>query len=510
MSTPTWAKAPALGVGMTYLPGLESLLETAGDLLDFVEVEPETLWVTDRAGGITRQEAAHDWLTTQARPLVLHGVGSAIGGCAPLTPRDARELRRDAQRLSAVWLSEHLAFQNYTDAAGWQPTGFFLPPLQTEASIRQAVAQLQQRKRELGLPVAFETGVNYLRPQPGEMADGEFWARLAEEADVGILLDLHNLWTNERNGRDRVEDVLAALPLERVVELHVAGGEARRGYWLDAHTRLAPAPVLDLARELVPRCPSLRGINLELLGEGILAHEIPMHNILAQLGDLQAIWTTRARATRPRVASSLPAAGTPAVGSATEDAQQRAQAALPDPMTWESMVGRAVHRRSLRPGPLAARLEADPGLHLLRDLTDAARRGQLVAALPLTFRELFARGDATADQRAADYLRACLPARSATEEAHAFVRHAEARNWRLTAELAQLELLELAVQQDGEARTFDASLDLVPLIQNLRQGRKPGRRPKPRAVRITLEPEHPAAPAAKLSSRRQARALRPA
>jgi uncharacterized protein (UPF0276 family) len=481
---------------MTYLPGLESLLETAGDLLDFVEVEPETLWVLDRVGGVTRQEAAHDWLTTQARPLVLHGVGSAIGGCAPLTLRDARELRRDAQRLSAVWLSEHLAFQNYADATGWQPTGFFLPPIQTEASIRQAVSQLQQRKRELGPPVAFETGVNYLRPQPGEMTDGEFWARLADEADVGILLDLHNLWTNERNGRDRVEDVLAALPLERVVELHVAGGEARRGYWLDAHTRLAPAPVLELARELVPHCPSLRGINLELLGEGILAHQIPLHSILAQLGDLQAIWTTRANAPRPR--TSVPSINTP-----------REREALPEPMAWESMVGRAVHRRSLRPGPLAARLEADPGLHLLRELTDAARRGQLVAALPLTFRELFARGDAIADQRAADYLRACLPARSATEEAHAFVRHAEARSWRLTAELAQFELLELAVQQDGETRTFDASFDLVPLIQNLRQGRKPGRRPKPRAVRITLEPEHPAAPAAKLSSRRQARALRP-
>ena len=82
---------------------------------------------------------------------------------------------------------------------------------------------------------------DYLRPRPGELGDGEFFAAVAEQADCGILLDLHNLWCNERDGRQPVRDVLAELRLERVWEVHLAGGEELVGYLLDAHSPLPGA-----------------------------------------------------------------------------------------------------------------------------------------------------------------------------------------------------------------------------------------------------------------------------
>jgi uncharacterized protein len=69
------------------------------------------------------------------------------------------------------------------------------PPLYVEA--------VQRLRNELGVPLAVETGVNYLRPRRDELPDGEFMAALAEDADCGILLDLHNVYCNERNGRAR-------------------------------------------------------------------------------------------------------------------------------------------------------------------------------------------------------------------------------------------------------------------------------------------------------------------
>ena len=85
------------------------------------------------------------------------------------------------------------------------------------------------------LPFLIETGVNYLQPRPGELSDGAYIASVADSSDCAILLDLHNLLANERNGREPVSDVLSDLPLERVLEVHITGGFEFDGYYLDAH-----------------------------------------------------------------------------------------------------------------------------------------------------------------------------------------------------------------------------------------------------------------------------------
>ena len=48
------------------------------------------------------------------------------------------------------------------------------------------------------------------------MSDGAFVARIAEEADCGILLDLHNIYCNERNGRITLDAFLADLPMNNL------------------------------------------------------------------------------------------------------------------------------------------------------------------------------------------------------------------------------------------------------------------------------------------------------
>ena len=78
-------------------------------------------------------------------------------------------------------------------------------------------------------PFAVEIGVNYLRRRSDELSDGEFVTKVVEGANCGIILDLHNLWTNEMNGRQSIEDFLRQIPLERVWEIHLAGGYEEDG-----------------------------------------------------------------------------------------------------------------------------------------------------------------------------------------------------------------------------------------------------------------------------------------
>lgn len=60
--------------------------------------------------------------------------------------------------------------------------------------------------------------------------------RVVESADCGLLLDLHDLFANALNGRQSLDEFLDLAPLDRVWEVHLAGGMEVDGFWLDAHS----------------------------------------------------------------------------------------------------------------------------------------------------------------------------------------------------------------------------------------------------------------------------------
>src|SRR5262249_25277596 len=176
---------------------------------------------------------------------LLHGVGQPFGGTADDPTEYLPLLRHMADRLDPAWVSEHLSFNRVWRTDHVQEAGFLLPPPQHAAAARVAAANIRRYGQGLARPVAFETGVNYLRPEKDHMPDGAYFRAVAEEADCGILLDLHNLWCNERNRRQRVVDALEQMPLHRVWEIHFAGGTLRDGFWLDGHSGAIPPEIVD-------------------------------------------------------------------------------------------------------------------------------------------------------------------------------------------------------------------------------------------------------------------------
>ena len=256
---------PDLGVGIVYFPGLDALFRANASLVDVIEIEPQTLWRCRAAG---RYEADRDVVAGIAalpqRKLV-HGVGCPVGGSVPPEEEQIALFVEAICDFGAPWASEHLSFNRAYGKAGAFNAGFLLPPLQTPDGAEAAAASARALATRLPVPFAVETGVNYLRRRDGEMSDGAFVAAVAEDADCGILLDLHNLWANQRNGRQPVREFLSEIPLERVWEVHLAGGFPYAGYWLDAHSGAMPPELAELARELVPLLPNVHAILFEML-----------------------------------------------------------------------------------------------------------------------------------------------------------------------------------------------------------------------------------------------------
>lgn len=260
-----------LGVGLVATAGLDKLWEEVADLVQVVEVEPQTLWDRRPGGGWELQEPGFAWLSGLPVPRIAHGVGFPVGGTTAPDPAGVGLAATSAVRLSACHWSEHLSF-NTVSQAGWTlHAGFLLPPCQTWAGVEAAAAHVGEYRRRLDIPFLVETGVNYLRPAPGELSDGAFVAHVVERADCGILLDLHNAWVNQRNGRQTVAGLVDELPLERVLEVHLAGGFQLGDHYLDAHSGPVADELLELAAGVLPRLANLRAVVFETLPEDLVA-----------------------------------------------------------------------------------------------------------------------------------------------------------------------------------------------------------------------------------------------
>ena len=100
------------------------------------------------------------------------------------------------------------------------------------------------------------------------------------------MFDLYNFHCNAVNlGFDPLE-ALSRLRLDRVVQVHLAGGSTHDGFLMDVHSDVVPEPVWELLEWLVPRAPNLAGISYELLEEARVRPE----DVGRQLERARAVW----------------------------------------------------------------------------------------------------------------------------------------------------------------------------------------------------------------------------
>jgi uncharacterized protein len=458
---------------MVYFPALAEAYRHCQRRLDLLEVEPQTLWKRE-GEALEPDDAAFEQLSRLPGHRLAHGVGMPLADVVDPDPHQQRAWVDTLHRINPLWVSEHLAFMRVptdtTDPSRSEHSGFLLPPLQSEDTVALAVQRIRQLRNLSHCPVAFENPTNYLRPQPGEMPDGEFLARVALEADCGILLDVHNLYCNQLNGRGSMQSVLAALPLDRIWELHLAGGESRDGFWLDAHSGMVPPEVIALCREWIPRMPHLRALVFEIMPDYVEALKITHDDLARQLDELQSLWSLRQPRRPPQeVPSRADHSGTAAGRSF--DACAR----------WQRSLGSLVNHRVVPVGESGADLAADAGVTILQTLTGSFRWGTLAEGLQLSWRLLvMTQGERATEQLLDQYIRSHWPQAVTTDELAQFARFLQGRlaSGRLEAphlnSVLQFEMAQWGLSAEGDRPAlirFDA--EPVALLQALARGHWP-------------------------------------
>lgn len=244
---------PDLGVGVGLrIPHYADVLGAAEaperrPAIDWLEIISENFMVE---GGRPRRNLDR---ALAAYRVVQHGVSLSIGGTDPLDRDYLRRLKALVERTGTPWVSDHLCWTG----AGGTHLHDLLPLPYTEEALRHVVERCRIVQDVLETRLCLENVSSYMTFRGSVMPEWEFVARIAEEADVGLLLDVNNVFVSASNHGFDARTYLDAIPVERVVQIHVAGHTDMGRYIIDTHTGHVADPVWDLYRHAIARTGSV-------------------------------------------------------------------------------------------------------------------------------------------------------------------------------------------------------------------------------------------------------------
>jgi len=206
--------------------------------------------------------AARAWVEA-GWPTTYHFLDLNLEEGEDLEPEWVAETAAAARSLGAAWLCG--------DAGLWhlgprdRGHGVLMPPILCADSARELAASVRRLRAASGFEVLPENPPAHL--YLGDLHLLDYFARVAGQADCGLLLDVAHLAIYQRATGRAPLDGLDGFPLERVVELHVAGAtEFESGGRVFVDDDHAPEPLPEVWRILehvLPRVPNLRAMVYE-------------------------------------------------------------------------------------------------------------------------------------------------------------------------------------------------------------------------------------------------------
>ena len=246
------SELPALGTGLGFREPFRSDLFLQRDEVDFLEI------TADHYFDASPDKQRELELLRAHFTLIPHGLSLSLGSAEGLDAGYLKQFAALVESLDPPYWSEHLAFTR----AGGVEVGHLCSLPWTREAIDVVCRNIKTVRQQISTPLILEN-ITYTVGMPGaQMTEGQFLTEVLERSDCGLLLDVTNLYTNAVNHGYDASSWLDEAPLERVVQLHFAGGEWNHGTLIDSHAAPTSPEVWQLLDEVVARAP-VKGIILE-------------------------------------------------------------------------------------------------------------------------------------------------------------------------------------------------------------------------------------------------------
>jgi uncharacterized protein len=234
---------PAAGIGFKAGHFAEALASPAAGL--WFEVHAENYMV---AGGprLAMLEALR-----HKSPISLHGVGMSLAGAEDPEPGHVAELKRLVDRFEPALVSEHLAWSRL-DGRCFPD---LLPVPRTNDVLARCAANIGRVQDALGRQILIENPTHYLNLSEHSWSETSFLVELARRSGCGLLIDVNNVAVGAHNVGYDSSEWLAAIPAERVGEIHLAGHslDAEGTLLIDSHDQPVSEAVWRLYQAFIAR-----------------------------------------------------------------------------------------------------------------------------------------------------------------------------------------------------------------------------------------------------------------
>lgn len=233
-------------VGLLYNSAYKETLFRGNDFVDLLEVVTDPYFVNPREGMLDElQHLANNYL------IVSHSMGLSVGtvGIARRSDNYRSGLNRLLTNCSPDYFSDHFAFVN----SGKNYLGRLQPIPPLEEMISPVTKNIKDLKRMFRRQMALENIVHDF-PLRDSKTEYQFMSSVIKNADAGLLLDVTNLYVNSQNHGFDPEMALKILPLDRVIEIHLAGFSKVNGHLIDSHDNPIDKAVWKLFSRVLKLC----------------------------------------------------------------------------------------------------------------------------------------------------------------------------------------------------------------------------------------------------------------
>lgn len=234
---------PNLGIGIGLrIPHYEAIFRDQPNI-DWFEIISEN-YMVDGGKPIENLERI-----LERYRVVQHGVNMAIGSPDPLNWSYLKKLKALAKKTKTPWVSDHLCW-------GRLPGAHYhdLLPLPYTKEVIDYVAERARIVQDyLELPFALENLSSYVAYTQDQMTEWEFYGTIIQKAGIYMMLDVNNIYVSSRNHGFDPKQYYKNIPLDRVLQIHLAGHKDHGSYVLDTHDDHVRDEVWAIYAEVYPK-----------------------------------------------------------------------------------------------------------------------------------------------------------------------------------------------------------------------------------------------------------------
>lgn len=207
----------------------------------------------------------------QQFPLLLHDyLGQLSDPLSDFALQRARELQ---DRYRSPWIAEHFQCLHTQDRS--RSLDYVFPPLYTEEFLQRFCENALVLQKAVEAPLVMENIPGFFSVNCAQMTEAEFLRRFFEQTGCGFLIDVPHIWLAAYYRGVDPQSYLQDFPLDRVVEIHVAGVEYDRdlqGPWI---APVAPSDdILRLAGWVAERSPELRAVTVDVFSPTLTSTQL--------------------------------------------------------------------------------------------------------------------------------------------------------------------------------------------------------------------------------------------